>query len=101
MAAAFAGAARTVEATYRVPYLAHACMEPMNATVAIDGDRCEVWIGSQNPLGTRYSVAEALGLKRLRTSPCNHYMGGGFGRRSVDAAVAGRRPLRLARRRSS
>lgn len=83
----FAQAAKMVEATYRVPYLAHTCMEPMNATVAIDGGRCQVWIGSQNPLGTRYSVAEALGMDAADVSVHNHVMGGGFGRRATDDAA--------------
>lgn len=83
----YAQAASLVEATYRVPYLAHACMEPMNATVALDGDRCEVWIGSQNPLGTRYSVAGALELEAQNVTVHNHVMGGGFGRRATDDAA--------------
>lgn len=85
--AAFAAAASAVEATYRVPYLAHACMEPMNATVAIHGDACEVWIGSQNPLGTRYSVAAALEMDAGQVTVHNHVMGGGFGRRATDDAA--------------
>ncbi|MGE0625559.1 MAG: molybdopterin cofactor-binding domain-containing protein [Pseudomonadales bacterium] len=85
--AGLAEAASVVEATYRVPYLAHACMEPMNATVAIDGSSCEVWIGSQNPLGTRYSVAAALDLDPENVTVHNHVMGGGFGRRSIDDAA--------------
>jgi len=85
--AAFAAGADTLEATYRVPYLAHACMEPMNATVAIDGDRCDVWIGSQNPLATRYSVANALDFDPEQVTVHNHFMGGGFGRRSIDDAA--------------
>jgi isoquinoline 1-oxidoreductase beta subunit len=87
VSAALAGAASSVEATYRVPYLAHACMEPMNATVAIDGETCEVWIGSQNPLATRYSVAEALDMDAENVTVHNHVMGGGFGRRSIDDAA--------------
>ncbi|HEY5647608.1 MAG TPA: molybdopterin cofactor-binding domain-containing protein [Pseudomonadales bacterium] len=87
VAAAFAEAVTSVEATYRVPYLAHACMEPMNATVAIDGDACQVWIGSQNPLGTRHSVAAALDLDPDKVTVHNHVMGGGFGRRSIDDAA--------------
>lgn len=83
----YAQAATLVEATYRVPYLAHACMEPMNATVAIEDGRCQVWIGSQNPLGTRYSVAEALEMDAENVSVHNHVMGGGFGRRSQDDAA--------------
>jgi len=83
----YAEAATMVEATYRVPYLAHACMEPMNATVAIEDGNCQVWIGSQNPLGTRYSIAEALGLDADNVTVHNHVMGGGFGRRATDDAA--------------
>lgn len=83
----FAEAAVSVEATYRVPYLAHACMEPMNATVAVNGERAEVWIGSQNPLGTRYSVAQALDMNADNVTVHNHFMGGGFGRRATDDAA--------------
>lgn len=83
----YAEAATMVEATYRVPYLAHACMEPMNATVAIEGGQCQVWIGSQNPLGTRYSIAEALEMDVENVTVHNHVMGGGFGRRATDDAA--------------
>ncbi|MGI9326982.1 MAG: molybdopterin cofactor-binding domain-containing protein [Pseudomonadales bacterium] len=79
-------AAKSVEATYRVPYLAHACMEPMNATVQITGNRCEIWLGSQNPLATRYAVAEALDIDADNVTVHNQFMGGGFGRRSSDDA---------------
>ena len=43
---AVSGAARKLEALYEVPYLAHATMEPLNCTVKIDGDRCEIWTGT-------------------------------------------------------
>ncbi|MCP5183756.1 MAG: xanthine dehydrogenase family protein molybdopterin-binding subunit [Pseudomonadales bacterium] len=83
-----ANAARVVEATYRVPFLAHACMEPMNATVALSDGACEVWLGSQNPLGTKHDVAAALGIAPETVRVHNHYMGGGFGRRSQnDVAI--------------
>jgi isoquinoline 1-oxidoreductase beta subunit len=85
---AFTAAAETVEATYRVPYLAHACMEPMNATARFEGGRCEVWSGSQNPLGFRYEIAEALDIDVENVDFHQHYMGGGFGRRAFsDPAV--------------
>ncbi len=86
--AAFANAAVTLDVTYRVPYLAHACMEPMNATARVSADRCEVWIGTQNPLGFRYEVAAAMDMDVEQVQIHQHYMGGGFGRRSVsDTAV--------------
>jgi isoquinoline 1-oxidoreductase beta subunit len=86
--AALGRAARVVEASYRVPYLAHACMEPMNATARVEGGGCEVWTSTQNPLGFRYAVAEALGLDAADVTLHNAYLGGGFGRRATpDYAV--------------
>lgn len=85
---AFDSAARVVEREYRVPYLAHACMEPMNAVVDFRGDSCEVWTGSQNPLGFRYEIAEAMGLEPASVKFHNFFMGGGFGRRArPDTAI--------------
>lgn len=80
---AAAGAARIFEAEYQVPFLAHACMEPMNATVQINGDTAEVWTGTQNPLGTRNAVAKAIGLKPSNVTVHNQFLGGGFGRRAM------------------
>jgi isoquinoline 1-oxidoreductase beta subunit len=86
--AALAGATRIVEAEYRVPYLAHATMEPMNCTAWVHDGMCEVWTSSQNPLGFRAAVAEALGIEKSRVTLTNLYLGGGFGRRSnPDYAV--------------
>ncbi len=79
---ALARAATVVEAAYRVPYLAHACMEPMNATARVADGACELWTSTQNPLGFRYAVADALELDADRVTVHNAYMGGGFGRRS-------------------
>lgn len=88
VAGAFSRAAAVVEATYRVPFLAHACMEPMNATASVTDGGCTVWVGTQNPLGFRYEVAEALDLDVDRVELRQHYLGGGFGRRSIaDSAI--------------
>ncbi len=75
-------AARTFEAEYSVPFLAHAAMEPLNATVRIDGKTAEVWTGTQNPLLTRNAVAEAIGFKTADVAVHNQFLGGGFGRRA-------------------
>jgi isoquinoline 1-oxidoreductase subunit beta len=86
--AALKGATRVVEATYRVPYLAHSCMEPMNATAHVHDGICEIWTGTQNPLGFKYSVAEALGLDADHVTLHNAFLGGGFGRRAYpDYAI--------------
>ncbi|MEP0201777.1 MAG: molybdopterin cofactor-binding domain-containing protein [Halioglobus sp.] len=88
VAAELATAERTIERTYRVPYLAHTCMEPMNALARVTDDKCEIWTGTQNPLGTRYEVAEALEMDAENVTVSNHMMGGGFGRRSKsDTAI--------------
>ncbi len=88
VAHALASAAFTVEADYQVPYLAHACMEPLNATASVADGRCEVWVGCQNPLGFRSEVAKALGLDVEKVTLHNCFMGGGFGRKAVaDYAV--------------
>lgn len=80
--AALGRADRVVEASYRVPYLAHACMEPMNATARVADGACELWTSTQNPLGFRYAVADALGFDAEQVTVHNAYLGGGFGRRS-------------------
>ncbi len=85
---AFPDAAHVVEAEYRVPYLAHACMEPLNCTAWVHEGRAELWTGTQNPLGFRAAVAEALDLDEAKVAVHNQYLGGGFGRRSnPDYAV--------------
>ncbi|MFK7922728.1 MAG: molybdopterin cofactor-binding domain-containing protein [Bacteroidia bacterium] len=76
------------EAEYQVPYLAHATMEPMNATAWYQNGKCEIWVGCQNPLGFRAAVAEALDIDMDNVIFHNMLMGGGFGRRSeTDVAV--------------
>jgi isoquinoline 1-oxidoreductase beta subunit len=85
---ALRNATTVIEASYRVPYLAHACMEPMNATAHVHDGHCEVWTGSQNPLGCKYEVADALEIDADNVTLHNAFLGGGFGRRSMgDFAV--------------
>jgi isoquinoline 1-oxidoreductase beta subunit len=79
--AGLAKAAKTMQATYRVPFLAHACMEPMNCTAHIIGDKAEVWAGTQDALGTRARFAEIAGLKFENVTLHPLMLGGGFGRR--------------------
>jgi isoquinoline 1-oxidoreductase subunit beta len=78
---ALAGAATRLEAVYQLPFLAHATMEPMNATVHVQRDRCELWVGTQAPTLTQMVVAKELGLKQDAVQIHNQYLGGGFGRR--------------------
>jgi len=64
-----------------VPFLAHAAMEPMNCTVHLRKDRCDIWVGTQCPEITQYQVAELTGLPNDAIRIHNHLIGGGFGRR--------------------
>ena len=80
--AAFAGAARTLDAAFEFPYLAHAAMEPMNCVVKLDADRCEVWNGEQFQTGDQAAVAQTVGLKPEQVSINMLYAGGSFGRRA-------------------
>ncbi len=79
-----AGGASTHEAEYKVPYLAHACMEPMNATAWVRDGKCDLWAGTQNPLGTREEVAGHLGMESENLTLHTFFMGGGFGRRASN-----------------
>jgi len=76
-------AASVFEAEYRVPYLAHACMEPMNATAWVRDGKCDLWTGTQNPLGTRMVTAATLEMDPENVTVHTAFMGGGFGRRAT------------------
>jgi isoquinoline 1-oxidoreductase beta subunit len=85
---AMASAATKVEATYQVPFLAHAAMEPMNCTAHVRKDGCEVWVGSQALTRTQAAAAKTAGLQPDQVIVHNHLIGGGFGRRlEVDGVV--------------
>ncbi|WP_409432327.1 molybdopterin cofactor-binding domain-containing protein [Litorimonas sp. RW-G-Af-16] len=76
-------AVSTHEVEYRVPFLAHACMEPMNATAWVREGKADVWAGTQNPLGTRGATAALLGIPLEDVTVHTAFMGGGFGRRAM------------------
>jgi isoquinoline 1-oxidoreductase subunit beta len=80
-AAGIAGAARKIDAVYEQPFLAHATMEPMNCTVHMSKDGCEIWVGTQVAGITQAAVAKLTGLKPEQVRIHNHLLGGGFGRR--------------------
>jgi isoquinoline 1-oxidoreductase beta subunit len=85
---AMASAVTKVEATYQVPFLAHAAMEPMNCTVHVRNDGCEVWVGSQALTRAQATAAKTTGLPLDRVVVHNHLIGGGFGRRlDVDGVT--------------
>ena len=81
---AFGKGGKFVEAVYEAPHLAHATMEPLNATVHLQPDKLEVWLGSQTPMGTIRQAAAASGLKPEQIVIHNCFLGGGFGRRSIN-----------------
>jgi isoquinoline 1-oxidoreductase beta subunit len=85
---AMANAATKVEATYQLPFLAHATMEPMNCTVHFRGSECEIWLGTQAIARVQSMAAKAAGLPVEKVIVHNHLIGGGFGRRlEADGAV--------------
>jgi isoquinoline 1-oxidoreductase subunit beta len=90
--AAFAGAARKIEAVYNYPYQNHATLEPLNATALYTGDKCEVWCGTQNGEAAFAATLEASGLTADKCDVHKQIVGGGFGRRGqtdyVRQAVA-------------
>jgi isoquinoline 1-oxidoreductase beta subunit len=90
--AALAAAAKKVDATYSVPYLAHATMEPMSATAHVRADGAELWLPTQFGDWATMSISSAVGLKPEQIKTHITLLGGGFGRRanpdfSLEAAL--------------
>lgn len=79
--AVLSGAERSLEATFELPYLAHATMEPMNATAHVRPDGCDVWAPTQFQTGCLQMASQIAGVPRDRVSVHTTYLGGGFGRR--------------------
>jgi isoquinoline 1-oxidoreductase beta subunit len=75
------------DAEYEVPFLAHATMEPMNCTVHVTPNSCEVWIGTQAIARVQQYAAKAAGLLTDKVTVHQHLLGGGFGRR-LEADMA-------------
>lgn len=82
---------KSIEALYQLPMLAHAPMEPLNTTVLVTAEKCEIWVGTQVPVRCVGVAAKITGLPESKVVLHNHYIGGGFGRRldhdSVEQAV--------------
>ncbi len=88
VAKAMASGVTKVEATYQVPFLAHATMEPMNCTVHVRKDGCEVWVGNQVLARAQAAAAKTAGLPLDKVIVHNHLIGGGFGRRlEIDGVI--------------
>ena len=104
---ALAGAAKTLEAAYEFPFLAHAAMEPMNCVVRLGADGCEVWNGEQLQTGDQFALAGLLGIKPEQVKLNMLYAGGSFGRRAcalsdyvleaaaIAKAYGGKAPVKL------
>jgi isoquinoline 1-oxidoreductase subunit beta len=92
-AALAGGAGKKLEAVYEVPYLAHACMEPMNCTASVKPDGVEVWGSVQAPGLLQIVLSQVAGVKPEQVQVTTTMLGGGFGRRfgfdfAIDAVLA-------------
>jgi isoquinoline 1-oxidoreductase beta subunit len=85
---AISGATKTFEAVYETPYLSHSPMEPLNATVNLQPDRLDVWVGTQAADWTTQATAKSAGLKPEQVYVHNAFVGGGFGRRDASDEIA-------------
>jgi isoquinoline 1-oxidoreductase beta subunit len=86
--AALKGAAKVLAAEYFSEHLSHVCMEPLNATVHIQGDKVEVWAGNQAPVTQQMAAAAVAGVPPANVTVHTMLLGGGFGRRSDGDTVA-------------
>jgi isoquinoline 1-oxidoreductase subunit beta len=84
---AMSGTAKTFEAVYETPYLSHSPMEPMNATVHLQPDRLDVWVGTQTADEATEAAAKASGLEPEQVYLHNCFVGGGFGRRDASDEI--------------
>jgi len=91
-------AGNRIVAEYEFPYLAHSPMEPLNTTVRFDGDRAEVWAGSQFQTVDQMAVGEVLGLKPEQVTFHTEMAGGGFGRRATPDSHLQREVAEIAKR---
>ncbi len=78
-----ARAAKTLEAVYELPYLAHAPMEPLNCVADVRPDGCDVWTGTQGQTFDHFGAVEITGLKPEQVKIHTTLLGGGFGRRAA------------------
>lgn len=81
-------AATRLDVVYQVPFLAHACLEPVNCTVHVRKNACDIWVGIQVPARAKTAAAELTGLPEEAVQVHNHLIGGGFGRRlEIDFVI--------------
>ncbi len=103
--AAMQKASSKLEAEYELPYLAHATMEPLNCTVRLAGDECEIWTGTQFQTADQAAAAKVAGLDPKQVTIHTTFLGGGFGRRAnpandfvkeaVEVAKAAKMPVKV------
>jgi isoquinoline 1-oxidoreductase beta subunit len=94
---------RSFERVFEVPFLAHACMEPMNCTADVRADRCDVWVPTQGQTSAHAAAVAASGLPAKAVNIYTTYLGGGFGRRgeadyvtdAVETSKAVGKPVKL------
>src|SRR5258706_4222180 len=84
---AMSGAAKTFEAIYETPYRSLSPMEQMNATVNLQPDRLDVWVGTQDAEAALAAAARASGLRPEEVYIHNAFLGGGFGRRDASDEI--------------
>jgi isoquinoline 1-oxidoreductase beta subunit len=84
---ALAAAGKRVNSVYLLPYLAHATMEPMNCTVRLQPDRCDVWVPTQSQTAAQQAAAKYSGLHPEKVHIHTTFLGGGFGRRAETDVV--------------
>jgi isoquinoline 1-oxidoreductase subunit beta len=84
---AMSDAPQTLEAIYETPYLSHSPLEPLNATVNLQLDRLDVWVGTQDAEAALGAAASASGLKPEQVYIHNAFLGGGFGRRDASDEI--------------
>jgi isoquinoline 1-oxidoreductase beta subunit len=87
-AKALKAASKRIEAVYEAPYLAHACMEPMNCTAVVKKNSCELWVPTQNQTAAQFVAAQITGLPLENVKVNTTFLGGGFGRRGEQDFVA-------------
>jgi isoquinoline 1-oxidoreductase subunit beta len=103
VAAALAGAATRMAATYRDSFQAHASIEPQNATARVFPGGCEIWAPTQNPQRVQREAAKLLGISPEKIKIHVTLIGGGFGRRlgadyateAVEVARAAGHPIQV------
>ena len=100
---AAANSASTLDATYEAPYLAHACMEPMNCTAWVRGDTVEIWAGTQSQGPNQGILSQVASVTPAKVKINTMLLGGGFGRRfapdfTIDATLLSKisgKPVKL------